>query len=130
MADMLFYPELSHSNYSETMIMTPINSTYAVTFGLPRRNVSVVCIREGIMQFRGVWVGDSPFKFVTPVFLLQLSMASILTGTCNFLLKPFGQVSFVSQMLVINFYLFMKECIGVGGIYENLTMTCMQSLHI
>lgn len=48
---------------------------------------------------RGVLFSDDPLNYSVPLFLLQLSFLSIITGFFQFILKPLGQPLIVSQIL-------------------------------
>ncbi|KAK7305483.1 hypothetical protein VNO77_43389 [Canavalia gladiata] len=48
---------------------------------------------------RGIWYGDDPLSFFLPGFLFQLLLLFIFTRIIYLILKPFGQSSFVSQIL-------------------------------
>lgn len=61
---------------------------------------SFVCEALGHINSRGLWLGDDPLSFSVPLLLLQLSLISIFTRSIYIFLKPFGQPSIVSQILV------------------------------
>ncbi|KAF6174097.1 hypothetical protein GIB67_020279 [Kingdonia uniflora] len=59
----------------------------------------VYCQKHRMILSKGVWLGDNPFDFSTPIFMMQIAISTGITGILRFLLKPLGQCSFVSQML-------------------------------
>lgn len=59
-----------------------------------------VCHKVGLTNSKGVWLGDDPLDFSLPLFILQLSVIFICTRSISLLLKPFGQPSIVSKILV------------------------------
>ncbi|XP_042506831.1 cation/H(+) antiporter 15-like [Macadamia integrifolia] len=60
--------------------------------------VNAECIRKS-GTCRGVFYGDDPFKFMEPVFLLQLAISSLLTNFCQLLFRPLGQTSIIGQIM-------------------------------
>lgn len=62
--------------------------------------VSYTCQIVGQINSRGIWFGDDPFAFSVPLLMMQLSLISIFTRSLYCLLKPFGQPSIVSHILV------------------------------
>ncbi|KAF8402548.1 hypothetical protein HHK36_010633 [Tetracentron sinense] len=66
---------------------------------LGQYNRSVACQPYRKIISRGIWVGDNPFTFATPVLLSQLSLSAFVTGTLQFILTPLGETAFVSQMI-------------------------------
>lgn len=63
-------------------------------------STSYICHAIDHINSSGLWFGDDPLAFSVPLLLLQLSLISIFTRSISFLLKPFGQPSIVSQILV------------------------------
>ncbi|XP_042506742.1 cation/H(+) antiporter 15-like [Macadamia integrifolia] len=86
------------TGYEELMLPTPINGSDALTFGFRSKRVDAECIRRTGVS-RGIFYGDDPFKFVEPVFLIQLIIGSLLTNFCQLLFKPLGQTSIISQIM-------------------------------
>ncbi|XP_015931912.1 cation/H(+) antiporter 15 [Arachis duranensis] len=48
---------------------------------------------------RGIFFSDNPLSYTMPVLILQTSVVALITTTLQLLLTPFGQSSFVPQML-------------------------------
>ncbi|XLT27863.1 hypothetical protein HN873_059155 [Arachis hypogaea] len=48
---------------------------------------------------RGIFFSDNPLSYTMPVLILQTSVVALITTTLQLLLTPFGQTSFVPQML-------------------------------
>ncbi|GAV58660.1 Na_H_Exchanger domain-containing protein, partial [Cephalotus follicularis] len=61
--------------------------------------VSFACLDVHKINSRGLWFGDDPLSYTVPLLLLQLSLLSIFSRAIYILLKPFGQLSIVSQIL-------------------------------
>lgn len=57
---------------------------------------------------RGMWFGDNPLLFSLPLLMMQLSFITIITRSIHLLLKPFGQPSIVSQIVVKFFFFFFS----------------------
>lgn len=80
---------------------------------------------------RGLFYGDDPLRFTLPGLLLQISLISMFTRATHFLLKPFGQPSIVSQILVstpplffVHFLFLLFSLIrdsGVFGLAEHIS---------
>ncbi|XP_042491306.1 cation/H(+) antiporter 15-like [Macadamia integrifolia] len=86
------------TGYEELLLTTPINSSHAWTFGLKRKIVNAECIRK-TGPCRGIFYGDDPFKFMEPVFVMQLLISSFLTTFCQLLFRPLGQTSIIGQIM-------------------------------
>lgn len=69
---------------------------------------SFVCHTVNHINSRGYWFGDNPLEFSVPLFMIQIFLMFIFTRFSCLILKPFGQPSFVSNILVSfqDFYLF------------------------
>ncbi|XP_057487720.1 cation/H(+) antiporter 15-like [Actinidia eriantha] len=65
-----------------------------------RLSFSYVCRNVFEINSRGIWLGDNPLDYSLPSLMLQLSLISIITRFVYVALKPFGQPSIVSQILV------------------------------
>ncbi|KAI5408489.1 hypothetical protein KIW84_054365, partial [Lathyrus oleraceus] len=61
---------------------------------------SFVCHAVNRINSRGYWFGENPLAFAVPLFLIQVFIIFIFTRFSYLILKPFGQPSFVSQILV------------------------------
>ncbi|KAM6597506.1 hypothetical protein CsatA_008030 [Cannabis sativa] len=53
-----------------------------------------------LVRSAGVFYGDNPFDFSTPILYAQLSISALLTALLQLILNPLGQSAFISQMLV------------------------------
>ncbi|WRX33051.1 Cation/H+ exchanger - like 10 [Theobroma cacao] len=62
-------------------------------------NDTWLCHPNNNVRSRGIFLGDSPFNFATPVLFVQLSVSALLTAILQLLLTPLGQSAFFSQML-------------------------------
>ncbi|KAM7258413.1 hypothetical protein ACFE04_014154 [Oxalis oulophora] len=60
----------------------------------------LVCVKASNRRFAGVFYGDTPFAYSTPVLLMQLSVSALFTAVVQRILSPLGQSAFISQMLV------------------------------
>ncbi|XP_027337486.1 cation/H(+) antiporter 15-like [Abrus precatorius] len=60
---------------------------------------SFICETVERINSNGLWFGDDPLAYSVPLFLLQLLLMFIFTHFISLVLKPFGQPSFVSQIL-------------------------------
>ncbi|PON77973.1 DNA-directed DNA polymerase [Parasponia andersonii] len=59
-----------------------------------------VCMdRKEAIRSRGVFFGNSPFKYATSILYVQLSISALLTSFLQWILNPLGQSAFISQML-------------------------------
>ncbi|PIN19539.1 putative K+/H+-antiporter [Handroanthus impetiginosus] len=58
-----------------------------------------ICYPQDRRPFRGLFFGDSPFSFDTPLLLIQLSLCALVAAVIQFLLTPLGQSVFISQIL-------------------------------
>ncbi|XVF20386.1 hypothetical protein REPUB_Repub11eG0194100 [Reevesia pubescens] len=60
-----------------------------------------ICTQDmGDLRSKGVFFGDNPIHFATPVLFLQISSSAICTAIFQLLLNPLGESAFFSQMLV------------------------------
>ncbi|KAJ4979243.1 hypothetical protein NE237_010023 [Protea cynaroides] len=89
----------SATNYEYSNMRRAVNGSAVLTFGLQRTYGKVICIAQNKLACRGIFYGDSPFKFVVPVFLAQLALGSFLTSACYFFLRPMFQTAIVGQIL-------------------------------
>uniref|UniRef100_A0A5B7BVM9 Putative cation/H(+) antiporter 15 n=1 Tax=Davidia involucrata TaxID=16924 RepID=A0A5B7BVM9_DAVIN len=63
-------------------------------------NGTLVCyMHKSNSRSRGMFFGDNPLKFATPVLLAQLSLCSLLTAILQCFLNPLGETDFISQTL-------------------------------
>ncbi|CAI8596935.1 unnamed protein product [Vicia faba] len=60
---------------------------------------SFICHTANRINSRGYWLGENPLAFSVPLFLIQVFIIFIFTRFSHLILKPFGQPSFVSQIL-------------------------------
>ncbi|KZV21412.1 cation/H(+) antiporter 15 [Dorcoceras hygrometricum] len=60
---------------------------------------NTMCAVRHNQRLRGIFYGDSPFFFDTPVFLAQLSIAALVTAIMQHFFTPLGQSAFISQVL-------------------------------
>ncbi|XP_073138292.1 cation/H(+) antiporter 15-like [Henckelia pumila] len=60
---------------------------------------NTMCAVRHTHRYKGIFYGDSPFLFDTPVFLSQLSLSASLTAIMQHFLTPLGQSGFISQVL-------------------------------
>ncbi|XP_010251667.1 PREDICTED: cation/H(+) antiporter 15-like [Nelumbo nucifera] len=58
-----------------------------------------VCHFSDRITSRGIWLGDNPLHFSTPLLMTQLSLISTITHGIYIILKPLGQPMIVSQIL-------------------------------
>lgn len=65
---------------------------------------SFICHTANRINSRGYWLGENPLAFSVPLFLIQVFIIFIFTRFSHVILKPFGQPSFVSQILVSLFF--------------------------
>ncbi|KAK9156299.1 hypothetical protein Sjap_003779 [Stephania japonica] len=63
------------------------------------RNTTYVCKKLNSVNSKGVFVGDDPFDFFTPVLLLQLVLICIFTRSLHYCLRYLGQPTVVSLLL-------------------------------
>ncbi|KAK9133940.1 hypothetical protein Scep_013468 [Stephania cephalantha] len=63
------------------------------------RNTTYVCKKLNSVNSKGVFVGDEPVDFFTPVLLLQLVLICIFTRSLHYCLRPLGQPTVVSYLL-------------------------------
>ncbi|KAL5711582.1 hypothetical protein ACHQM5_022013 [Ranunculus cassubicifolius] len=75
----------------------------------------------------GIWLGDNPLKFSTPLFMAQLAISVFFTGTMDFFLRRFGICSFFSHMM--GAILIGPTMLGYSGFLKDL-MFSQQSLYI
>ncbi|XP_071724993.1 cation/H(+) antiporter 15-like [Rutidosis leptorrhynchoides] len=68
--------------------------------GVVAQNPMLVCVKSSNKKFAGVFYGDTPFAYSTPVLLMQLSVAAFFTAVVQRILTPLGETAFISQMLV------------------------------
>lgn len=62
--------------------------------------VTYVCFESRSVISKGIWLGDNPLNYATPLLLLQLAcitLASLLVDLC---LRPLGQSTIVSKICV------------------------------
>ncbi|KAL5709819.1 hypothetical protein ACHQM5_020460 [Ranunculus cassubicifolius] len=59
----------------------------------------VTCRPQRSIISRGIWLDDNPFDFSTPAFMVQIALASFVTGIVDFILRPLGICSFFSHMV-------------------------------
>ncbi|KAL5703419.1 hypothetical protein ACHQM5_028512 [Ranunculus cassubicifolius] len=52
----------------------------------------VKCLPYRHIVSRGIWVGDNPLKFSTPVFMVQIAVSTFFMGSLDFLLRPYGAI--------------------------------------
>ncbi|CAM8971128.1 unnamed protein product [Rhodiola kirilowii] len=60
---------------------------------------SFICLEYDTTDSDGVWFGDNPLNFATPLLLLQVTVISITSHLINCCLKPLGQSVIVAQIL-------------------------------
>uniref|UniRef100_A0A7N0U8M1 Cation/H+ exchanger domain-containing protein n=1 Tax=Kalanchoe fedtschenkoi TaxID=63787 RepID=A0A7N0U8M1_KALFE len=58
-----------------------------------------VCSAYETANSDGLWFGDNPLRFTTPLLLLQISVFSVTWHLIHFFLKPLGQSSMIAQIL-------------------------------
>lgn len=87
------------------LLTTPNNGSYAYRFGMKPKNVTAICIPQPHTNAGGLYLYRNPLRATTPLYLFQLAFASLLTSGCNFILKPFSQVTIVGQIMVIKLLL-------------------------
>ena len=72
---------------------------------------------------KGIWFGDDPLAYYLPVLLLQLCLIFNFTHFIHLILKPFGQPSFVSQIivsmqaLIFMYFIFMFKFLLVSSFW-------------
>ncbi|KAL5719462.1 hypothetical protein ACHQM5_012234 [Ranunculus cassubicifolius] len=62
-------------------------------------NDVVTCLPYQSTVSRGIWLGDTPLKFTTPIFMVQIALSAIIPGIIDFYLGRYGMCSFFSHML-------------------------------
>ncbi|XP_047309539.1 cation/H(+) antiporter 15-like [Impatiens glandulifera] len=67
--------------------------------GLPQTNSSLICIVRQPTGSKGIFLGEHPLHYSTPVLMAQLSISAILTSTFQYFLLPFGETTFTCQTL-------------------------------
>ncbi|XP_073054676.1 cation/H(+) antiporter 15-like [Primulina eburnea] len=60
---------------------------------------NTMCAVRHNQRYRGMFFGDSPFLFDTPVLLSQLSLSALMAAIMQHFLTPLGQSAFISQVL-------------------------------
>ncbi|KAK9156302.1 hypothetical protein Sjap_003782 [Stephania japonica] len=66
---------------------------------LGHANTTHVCRRLDSVNSRGVFVGDIPFEFSTPVLLVQLALICFITRSLHYCLRNLGQPTVVSHLI-------------------------------
>ena len=84
---------MSQINNSSTQFQNPSRLRFD-------EEVSVVCQHVGMINSKGLWFHDDPLEYTLPLLLVQLSLISIITRSIYIFLKPLGQPSIVSHILV------------------------------
>ncbi|KAF9599266.1 hypothetical protein IFM89_036564, partial [Coptis chinensis] len=87
----------------------------------------VTCMPRRAIISRGLFLGDNPLTIAGPVFMLQLALSSFATGAIDYLLRPFGQCSFFSQMLGAT--LLGPSILGAIGTFKQSAFSD-ESLHV
>lgn len=60
----------------------------------------MICMNHFRVKSGGLFHGDNPLHFPTPVLLAQLASSSLMTASLQFVLGPLGETAFFCQMLV------------------------------
>ncbi|OVA12694.1 Cation/H+ exchanger [Macleaya cordata] len=68
-------------------------------FPMVFNNQTTLCGPNILGSISSVWQGDNPLMYMFPVFSLQVSISTFFTASAWYLLKPFGQTSFVSYLI-------------------------------
>ncbi|KAK9280248.1 hypothetical protein L1049_013935 [Liquidambar formosana] len=61
-------------------------------------NGTLVC-QSFRRKSRGVFYGNNPLKFDTPVLYAQVSLSALVTAILQYFLTPLGETAFISQMI-------------------------------
>ncbi|PQP98663.1 hypothetical protein Pyn_34720 [Prunus yedoensis var. nudiflora] len=64
-------------------------------------NGTWVCQAHKGFRSKGLFFGDNPLNFPTPILYVQLSISALLTSFLQFILNPLGESAFASQMLYV-----------------------------
>lgn len=88
---------MSQINNSSTQFQNPSRLRFDEEV---RVGIHVVCQHVDMINSRGLWFHDDPLEYTLPLLLLQLSLISIITRSIYIFLKPLGQPSIVSHILV------------------------------
>jgi hypothetical protein len=91
---------LSHAGSAMDMSSDKLIRDQAMVSGQVKLGFTYICHSLGQINSSGLWFGDNPLEFSLPLLLLQLSLISIFTRSLCFLLKPFGQPTIVSHIVV------------------------------
>ncbi|KAK3022948.1 hypothetical protein RJ639_046766 [Escallonia herrerae] len=60
---------------------------------------STICVPHKSSSSKGIFLGDNPFRFPTPLLLAQLSLCSFFAAVLQFVLLPLGETVFAAQIL-------------------------------
>ncbi|KAM5583068.1 cation/H(+) antiporter 15-like [Rosa sericea] len=58
-----------------------------------------ICETQKGIRSKGIFLGDNPLKYPSPILLLQLTIAALVTTLFQFILNPLGESAYISQML-------------------------------
>ncbi|KAL5701635.1 hypothetical protein ACHQM5_026951 [Ranunculus cassubicifolius] len=86
----------------------------------------VTCYPDRMISSRGIWVGDNPIKFSTPVFIVQAALSAFVIGTIDFFLRPYGICSFFSHLVGT---IILGPTTMFGNSFQEFLLS-NQSLHI
>lgn len=84
-------------------------------------NKTMFCHDPSMINSNGIWHGKNPLLSSVPLLLTQLTLISLASKTAEICLRPLGQSSIVSQILVsITFHENLQKNKGQSAIFTCL----------